>query len=664
MIRFRRARRAAALGLPLLIYAGVAFLLFGRGGLWRGGVLGYGPDPVTLTWFLNWWPFALGHGLNPFVTHYVWFPHGFNLAWATSVPLLALLMAPVTWLASPLLSFNLLTLAAPALAAWTGFLLCEDITEDWLAALVGGYLFGFSSYELGQLVGHLNLDFICLVPLVVLLSLRRARGDLSGRAYIAGLTACLLAELGIATEILATLCVFGAGSWAVFLLFARGDERGRLWRMAFEIVAAALLTMLLAAPFFYFLVKGLADVPPSINAAQAYVTDPRNFLIPTNITWLNSPYFAPIAAQFAGNGSEQGGYLGLPLLLLLGLFYIRQISRAYVFPLLVVTMSLMICSLGPLLRIGQVVTHIPLPWLLSQDLPLIGCSLPSRFSMYIALATAIAAAMMLAGARGWWRGLCYVLAAAAVISLLPRPALVPWLPWPANPFFTARNITAQLGRMPNLLIFPFAQNGPGMAWQLDAHMSFTQTGGYAGFIPAAEAGYPEFNTLAFGAPLADAAEALDRICAGHDVDYILLGPGTAPDIIAAVKAQGWPAQARDGITIVKVPPASAMDFYTLTGDYWPSPAAWNWMGKKITITTHRSPLHLQLLGVWTRPSPSLRLSVTIGGTVQTYAITEKSSVARITVPAQATATIEANQTWVPGPADPRALSVIVQIDRP
>ena len=83
-------------------------------------------------------------------------------------------MWPLTWLANPVVSFNVLTLLAPALSAWTAFLLARYLTRDRFASFIGGYLFGFSSYELGQLLGHLHMDLIFIVPLLLLFALLAA----------------------------------------------------------------------------------------------------------------------------------------------------------------------------------------------------------------------------------------------------------------------------------------------------------------------------------------------------------------------------------------------------------------------------------------------------------------------------------------------------------
>ena len=82
-------------------------------------------DPNFYTWCLRWWPYAIGHGLNPFFTHLVRAPAGHSLAWVTAIPPIALLAAPLTLTAGPIVTFNLLVILAPPLAAWAAFVLCR-----------------------------------------------------------------------------------------------------------------------------------------------------------------------------------------------------------------------------------------------------------------------------------------------------------------------------------------------------------------------------------------------------------------------------------------------------------------------------------------------------------------------------------------------------------
>ena len=203
-------------GLALILYVILSLIYFGATGNYGRMYLGYGGDPIVYIWCLNWWPWAIAHGLNPFFSYYVWFPHGFNMTWANSVASAALLMLPVTWLANSVVSFNVLSLLAPVLSAWMGFLLARNLTQDMLASFISGYLFGFSPNELGQMLGHLNLDLTFVVPLLVLLVVQRIRGDLSRLRFVAALAVALLVQLGLATEILATASVFGGITWGDF----------------------------------------------------------------------------------------------------------------------------------------------------------------------------------------------------------------------------------------------------------------------------------------------------------------------------------------------------------------------------------------------------------------------------------------------------------------
>src|SRR6516165_10419135 len=119
------SRLPATAGLSLTLYLILSLTYFGTTGNLSRRCIYNSPEPIAYIWFLNWWPWAITHGLNPFVSYYVWYPHGFNMTWATSVPLAALLMWPLTWLYGAVVSYNVLSLLAPALSAWTAFRLAR-----------------------------------------------------------------------------------------------------------------------------------------------------------------------------------------------------------------------------------------------------------------------------------------------------------------------------------------------------------------------------------------------------------------------------------------------------------------------------------------------------------------------------------------------------------
>ena len=67
------------------------------------------PDDVRLfAWYLQHGPWSVAHGRNPLYYATMNAPAGVNGMWNTSILLPALLLAPVTALAGPLASYNLL----------------------------------------------------------------------------------------------------------------------------------------------------------------------------------------------------------------------------------------------------------------------------------------------------------------------------------------------------------------------------------------------------------------------------------------------------------------------------------------------------------------------------------------------------------------------------
>jgi hypothetical protein len=540
-------------GAPLAIYILLSCWHFGTTHAWTAFYQGEGNDPLIYIWFIHWWPFAIGHHLNPLHSNYVWHPLGVNLAWTTCVPFLALLLWPVTLLTSPLVAYNFAALMAPATAAWVAFLLAFYLVRRWWPALVAGYLFGFSTYEVAQLLGHLNLSVTFLVPLAVWLCVARVRGDLRSRVFIPLLAVVLVGQLGISSEILASLCVLGAISGCIFLYFTPAGARGPLYALAVDIARAAPISLVLASPLLFYMVKGMAHGAPFHAPSTEYSTDPLNFLLPTHVTLLGNATAAPWVAQFPGNDSEQGAYLGLPLILMLVLFFRARHRQPMARALLVTMCVVAVMSMGPRLHLEQGLQWVRLPWHLLMHVPLISEALPIRFTLYVALCASLAAALWLAqaGTRRQVAGR-FGLAALAAMVLLPNPEAFTWKPWPAQAFFQDAHVRQVLGPDANVLILPFADSGPGMGWQVDAGMAFTQAAGYLGPSPPNEDG-PTMDELRSGTLSVNFRQHLERFCATHQVAHILIGPGTPLSLRLAIAYLAWPQRIDRGMLVVDVP---------------------------------------------------------------------------------------------------------------
>jgi hypothetical protein len=536
------ARHLAALAL----YALLAWVFIDHGISLTHMLLGQGRDPFAFMWFLSWWPYTFAHHLNPFYTHLVWQPAGLNISWLTSIPLLSCIIMPVTLLGGPVLAFNLLVLACPTLAGFAAYALCLFITRRYAAALIGGYLYGFSSYEIGHVCAHLNLDFAAFIPCLVLIALARLEGALSSRAATIGAALLLAAQFATSLELFATSALFSALTW--MLAYQRYPaRRAALAEIARIALSAGLLAALLVAPLLW----GMFALPHDIGLPGYwplfFSIDPLNLIIPTSFTLFGGLAASPIASHFTGQLDEQTGYLGLPLLLIV----ILQ-CRGHARFLGLVLALILIFSFGPRLWLAGIDTQIPLPWLLFSKLPFIGSALPARFMLFASLAAALAAALWVAAASPSRYGVRLIIGILVCISLLPGP--LPREPIPNAAFFAPGRLQQILGPHPRLLIFPFGISGPSAYWQTENNFGFSQTGGYLGYPGASiQPDIPQME-LFFGEDVSNFANFFPAFCARTGTQYVIAGPGTASHIMAQLNALHWPARAVDDVTIFTVRP--------------------------------------------------------------------------------------------------------------
>ncbi|HKX18883.1 MAG TPA: hypothetical protein VJT33_12800, partial [bacterium] len=82
----------ASHALAFLVYGGFVLILFlpilsRPTTAYIGGEPGPAiEDPLSFMWFLEWFPYALSHHLDPFLTNWLLSYSGVNLAWNTAVP--------------------------------------------------------------------------------------------------------------------------------------------------------------------------------------------------------------------------------------------------------------------------------------------------------------------------------------------------------------------------------------------------------------------------------------------------------------------------------------------------------------------------------------------------------------------------------------------------
>jgi hypothetical protein len=505
------------------IYLGFAVLIFGHDLL--AGLsavhLGRGPDPTFFMWLLKWWPHALALHANPFISPNVWAPDGLNLAWETAIPLASLAMAPVTNLLGPVVSYNLLCMLCPALAGWTAFVLARHIGTRWHAALVAGYLFGFSSYMLSEMTGgHPALMLIFPVPLFAMIALKAYAQEIKPAAFAALAALLIVVEFLLSAEIAATMEVFGGIALLLAWYLTDNSRRKRVESLIVPLMLANAGAVVFLAPYLYCMFA--YGVPrAAINSPAAFSTDLLNFIVPTRTVQIGA--IAPleaIAASFPGNIGEAGGYIALPLLLIAALYgraHWQETATRWLFLMLAI---IAVAELGPRLHAGGI-TMIGMPWKLATHLPLLGNALPARFSMYASLIIAMVVALWLSrdAISLPIRWTLIVLVMVFSLPNLAPQAFTAAVDLP--PFFASPLYRSYLKPNETVLVLPFGITGSSMLWLAQTDMYFRMAGGRSANIPHDYQAWPIVNSFTTKTLLPDPERQLEAFCAAHRVTTIL-----------------------------------------------------------------------------------------------------------------------------------------------
>ena len=462
-------------------------------GFWTAGgtrIAGKGGDLSTGAWFLEWICYALVHLHDPLVTDWGNYPYGVNGVTNLSMPLLGVLGTPVTLAFGAFVTTTLFFTLAFPLSSLSAYVLISRWVRWRPAAFCGGLLYGFSPYLAAQGGSHLNLVFVPLPPLTFLVLGQIAAGR-ARRAWVWGTILALLcvAQFLISAEILVSTVIVGAIGLLIAAAVNRAAARER-WKSATRVIgiASAITALLLAYPL-WLLTAGPARISGPVQKTSLYRGNLLAPLIPDSSMHFRVAGWLRLANTFSGTTSENGLYIGLPLLVILIAGAIALRHRPVMKVAALTTVAAFIVSLGSRLTVGRYVWRaVPLPEAALTHIPILDNTIAARYSLYVMLGAAVIFALTIEALRERLHrsGRRPAQAAGAVCAVLACLALLPLVPaWPYGarvtqvPRYFSSDLAAAVPQGSVTVLYPFPASGDAipMLWQVVAGMRFKSPGG-------------------------------------------------------------------------------------------------------------------------------------------------------------------------------------------
>jgi hypothetical protein len=198
-------------------------------------------DQAQYVWSLWWVAHQITHLGSPWVTTHLAAPVGVRLGFDTLMPLLGAVLAPVTLLAGPAVSYNLLVIVTPGLTCYAMYRVARLWLPSQAGAVGAGAFFGLSGMLAFQDWYHVNLAVgLLFLPVTLEAAVRLRRRPGLRQAVVLGLVigACVLVDQESAV-LAALVAVLALADWLV---------RKHTWANAGWAALAAGMAMVVASP--------------------------------------------------------------------------------------------------------------------------------------------------------------------------------------------------------------------------------------------------------------------------------------------------------------------------------------------------------------------------------------------------------------------------------
>jgi hypothetical protein len=500
-------------------------------------------DNDAYVWMLGWPEHAISHGLGLFHPNIVFAPDGYNLARATPMFTFGVTLAPLTAVAGPLVTYNVVMLAVPVLNACAAYALCRRIGARPPAAALGGFVWAAAGIITFAELGAPSTGCGVFIALGVLLTINLIDNRPPRWSTAVWLGLDLVAQLYTSAENLTTFLLFGVLALAVTWALDR-TRRPWLRRALPRFGVAAAILALGALPYVLAFAfdrgTGLNHANPAL-----YPNDLLAFAVPTSLYRAGRAYFSSLAATFPGEAAE--AYLGLGLLAITVWYLAESWRRQASARILAVVLAVIaICSLGTHLTIAGHPT-IPMPWAVMTHVPLLRYAIPSRFSLYLSLGVAVILALWLTRRGGVLR---WVVALTSCALLIPNPS-AKWSASLHTPrFFTSGAAAREFNPSNRVTVVPTA--GPDVAAQALSGYAFSLASGHLGEYPTSYGRYPGASDLNLAQAPPGAPAQVGQLLRAKGVDAVVVDPSAPGPWLQLLSGLGVQPVARQGVLIYRL----------------------------------------------------------------------------------------------------------------
>jgi hypothetical protein len=227
-----------------------AFLAAGIAATWPlasylTGRLPVSRDVAIYVWDLWWVAHQIIHLHNPWFTTSLAAPAGLQLGYQTLIPLLGVVMTPVTLAFGPSASYNLLIIVLPGLACYAMYRAARLWLPTRAGAIAAGAFFGLSGMLAYQAWYHINIAYgAVFLPVTLEAAVRLRRDPSAGRGVILGV---VLGASALVNQESAVMALIVAALALIPWLAASGAKATDLTRLR-ALVAAAVTGVIVASP--------------------------------------------------------------------------------------------------------------------------------------------------------------------------------------------------------------------------------------------------------------------------------------------------------------------------------------------------------------------------------------------------------------------------------